>query len=704
MDSKPRFAWSLNKNPLFLLALVPLAILGACDSVGFRPPFEITEIREPCDNYQALRQPFFGETHVHTSYSFDAYVFSNWNDPNAAYQFAKGQPLLLPDVFAVSGEPQTRTAQINKALDFTAVTDHSELFGEMQICTRSAAGTPGFDSIACQQMQTEQPVPGPGNPVNPTAVAALWSILPILLPDSAAPLPFCEDPEVDCPSAAVSIWEEEQQAAEANYDRSSACSFTTFVAYEYTAQPQFDNLHRNVIFRNANVVASPISNVETGGPFPPVLWQMLQERCLDAHTGCDVLTIPHNANLSGSSPEDPAGRMFPDPKDHNEAITRRAFEPLVEILQHKAGSECRFDRLANQGVQTVDELCTFEQSPKDVLNPAAPSVPIDEFPTRNMVRNALKDGMALAPQFGGVNPFKYGIIGSTDSHNSTPGNTAEKTWPGHVGTNDAPKARLISGINLNPGGLAVVWAEENSRDSIFSAMRRKETYGTSGTRPIVRFFGGWDYDTTPNVLCGKPDRVALGYAQGVPMGSDLPKRKGSANPRFLLAALKDSGSESLPGTPLQRIQIIKGWVDGAGQTHEKVVDVVGNTTLNGNELNTNNCEPNLNAGFNELCSVYEDTEFDPSQPAFYYARILEDPTCRWSTYACKTAGVDPFLSESECMVKAADANAQAVADGEIEPGDTPFDNCCLNETNDAFLSRTIQERAWTSPIWYEPKS
>jgi len=144
--------------------------------------------------------------------------------------------------------------------------------------------------------------------------------------------------------------------------------------------------------------------------------------------------------------------------------------------------------------------------------------------------------------------------------------------------------------------------------------------------------------------------------------------------------------------------------DGAGQTHEKVVDVVGNTTLNGNELNTNNCEPNLNAGFNELCSVYEDTEFDPSQPAFYYARILEDPTCRWSTYACKTAGVDPFLSESECMVKAADANAQAVADGEIEPGDTPFDNCCLNETNDAFLSRTIQERAWTSPIWYEPKS
>ncbi|MCE9625838.1 MAG: DUF3604 domain-containing protein [Deltaproteobacteria bacterium] len=681
-----------------------LAGFCGCGSGSLRPPFQITEVRQPCDNYQALRQPFFGETHVHTSYSFDAYVFSNRNDPNTAYQFAKGQPVPLPDVFAVGGTPQTRTAQINKPLDFTAVTDHSELFGEMQICTRSDPSTPGFNSLACRQMQTEQPNPAPGNPVDPLTVAGLWSLLPILLPDSAVPMPFCADPNVDCKSAAVSIWQEEQNAAEAAYDRSSACSFTSFVAYEYTAQPEYDNLHRNVIFRNANTVATPISNVETGGPFPPVLWDMLQKQCLDAGTGCDVLTIPHNANLSGSSEADPAGRMFPDPKDSREAANRRAFEPLVEILQHKAGSECRFDRLANQGVQTVDELCTFEQSPKDVLNPSAPSVPIDEFPTRNMLRNALKDGMALAPKFGGINPFKYGIVGSTDSHNGTPGNTAEPNWPGHAGTDDAPYARLISGVNRNPGGLAVVWAEENSRDAIFSAMRRKETYGTSGTRPIVRFFGGWNYDVTPEALCGNPNRVAVGYASGVPMGSDLPKRKGNANPRFLVAALKDSGSPSLAGTPLQRIQIIKGWVDSSGQTHEKVMDVAGTSSTSGNELNTDTCEPNYDAGFNELCSVFEDTEFDPSQPAFYYARVLENPTCRWSTYACKAAGVDPFLSEAQCTAKAAAANAQALADGEIEAGDAPFDNCCLNETNDSFLSRTIQERAWTSPIWYEPKS
>jgi hypothetical protein len=689
-----------------LIGLGGLLIVSSFGCGGTNPsvlPFQVTEAREPCDNYQPLRQPFFGETHVHTSFSFDSYVFSNRNDPNAAYLFAKGQAVPLPDVFAVSGAPQSRTTQINAPLDFTAVTDHSELFGEMQICTRSASTTPGYDSIACQQMQTEQPVPGSGD-VDPLTVAGIWSLNTLLRNDGAGPLPFCNDPNVDCDSAAVSVWQEIQDAAETHYDRSSACSFTTFVAYEYTAQPDYDNLHRNVIFRNTNVVQAAISNVETGGPFIPVLWNMLQEQCLDAGTGCDVLTIPHNANLSGSTEADPAGRMFPDPQNTAEAQTRRKFEPLVEILQHKAGSECRFDRLTQTGVQTVDELCSFEQSPKAVLNPNAPSVPISEFPTRNMLRNALKDGMALAPRYGGVNPFKYGIIGATDSHNGTPSNTAEPTWPGHAGTDDAPYARLIDGISRNPGGLAVVWAEENSRDSIFTAMRRKETYGTSGTRPIVRFFGSWDYTTRPGILCNDPNQIALAYRAGVPMGSDLPKRSGTGNqnPRFFVSALKDSGSPSLAGTPLQRIQVIKGWVDAAGQTHETVYDVAGNSTLTGNELNTDTCAVNQNVGFGELCTVWEDTTFDPALPAFYYVRVLEDPTCRWSTYACKAAGVDPFLSASDCAAAADVANAAAVADGEISSGDTPFNNCCLNETNDSFLARTIQERAWTSPIWYNP--
>ncbi|MFO1519642.1 MAG: DUF3604 domain-containing protein [bacterium] len=320
---------------LFFFLVSPFFV-SACNHSS-SPPFTVTEQREACSNYQPLRQPFFGETHVHTSFSFDAYVLSTRNDPFAAYRFAKGEAVPLPGPLAVGGEPQSRVAQINKPLDFTAVTDHAELFGEMQICTRSAAGTPGSNSLACQQMLTEQPNPGPGGEVDPLTVAGIWALNPTLRPDGAGHLPFCAAPGVDCDGAAVSIWQTVQEAAEANYDRSSACNFTTFVAYEYTPQPQFDNLHRNVIFRNDRVAKAPISNIETGGPFPPVLWQMLTDQCLNAGNGCDVLTIPHNANLR-LYPEDPAGRMFPDPKDQNEAKTRAAFEPLVEILQHKAGS------------------------------------------------------------------------------------------------------------------------------------------------------------------------------------------------------------------------------------------------------------------------------------------------------------------------------------------------------------------------------
>lgn len=683
-----------------LTVLLPILLMG-CSSGGPIPPFEITEIREPCDNYQVLRQPFFGETHVHTSYSFDAYVFSNRNDPDAAYRFAKGEAVPLPDVLAVGGVPQTRSTQLDRPLDFTAITDHAELFGEVQICTRSAPDTPGYDALLCEQIRTEKLTSG--GEVNPTAVAGLWAVNPILRPDGAGPLPFCNAPGVDCGGASVSTWLDIQAAAEAHYDRSSACNFTTFVAYEYTSQPEFDNLHRNVIFRNDRVVAAPISNIETEGPNPPKLWDLLQTQCLDVATGCDVLTIPHNANLSGSTPEDPAGRMFPDPRNADEARQRAAFEPLTEILQHKGGSECRYDRLAQQGVQTVDELCTFEQLPRDVLDPSAPAVPIDQYPPRNMVRNALKDGMALAPKYGGVNPFKYGLVGSTDSHNGTPGNTAEMSWPGHAGTDDAPFARQLNNNRLNPGGLAVVWAEENSRDAIFSAMRRKETYGTSGTRPVVRFFGGWDYDTKPGRLCSQPEFVATGYAQGVPMGSDLPQSSGKHSPRFLVAAMKDPGSERMLGTPLQRIQIVKGWVDAQGQTQERVYDVAGNSALQGDELDTATCQVNPEAGFGELCAVWEDPDFDAALPAFYYARILENPTCRWSTFACRGGGVDPFAPQAECLAQAAAADAQALAEGQLQAGETPFNNCCMNEENDAFMSRTIQERAWTSPIWYEAK-
>ena len=667
--------------------LLLLALPGAANASHQQAPFQRTEARKTCNSYHPLRQPFFGETHLHTSYSFDAYVFSVRNDPYAAYAFAKGAPVTLPDASAVAGQPQTRTAQLTRPLDFAAVTDHSELFGEMQVCTRSPPGSPGRNAIECRQMRTGEIRPGVSDPND---VVGVWALNTLLRPNGAGPLqPLCSRPGVDCELSAVSIWKSIQAAAEANYDRSPDCKFTTFIGYEYTAQPQYANMHRNVIFRNDKVIATPISNITTHGPHPTVLWEKLRQNCLVGMPGCDVLTIPHNANVSG-------GMMFPDPANAAEARDRAFFEPLTEIIQHKGASECRWDRIAGMGVQTTDELCTFEQLLTDTLNTSAPAVPIDEFPTRNFVRNVLKDGLALAPKYGGTNPFKYGLIGSTDSHNGDPGNTVESTFQGHGGVEDAPVAPLIDHFRTGPGGLAVVWAEENSRDSIFAAMRRKEAYGTSGTRPIVRFFGGWDYKVEDHPLCRQRDQIKVAYAEGVPMGGDLPPRKGRKNPRFLVAAIKDPESASL-----QRIQIIKGWVGADGKTHERVIGVAGSLTSRPSGVDTKTCKP-LSGGFKGLCTVWEDKSFDPKQSAFYYARVLENATCRWSTMQCKAAGVDPFASPRSCQWQAKIANAKALAKGEIVSGDTPFDNCCLTESNDPFLERTIQERAWTSPIWYTP--
>jgi len=687
-----------------ILALCSATALVAADGVRAESdlPFKRTEIREDCDSHEALRQPFFGETHLHTSFSFDAYTLSVRNDPNAAYEFAKGGTVMLPDASARAGKPQTRTAQLLKPLDFAAVTDHSELLGPMEICTRSPKGTTGRGSIQCRQMRTGEIDPGDPTSFNPEGVSGLWAANPLLRPNGSGPLlPLCKT--ADCKTAEVSLWQEIQQAAEDHYDRTSACSFTTFVGYEYTAQPLLSNLHRNVIFRNADVPLAPVSNITTGGPFPTVLWEKLRRRCIDRKgSDCDVLTIPHNANLAG-------GLMFPDPASPEEAAERAFFEPLTEIYQHKAASECRYDRQAQAGVETNDSLCTFEQVLGSILGPQSDPPDIYQYPPRNMVRNALKDGMALAPDLEGVNPFKYGLIGSTDSHNGDPGNTVEKDFQGHGGTIDAPVVPLIENFRLGPGGLAVVWAEENSRDSIFSAMRRKETYGTSGTRPVVRFFGGWDYDAG---LCENPDRVAVGYDDGVPMGGDLPDMTaGSGRPRFLAAALRDPDSAKL-----ERIQIVKGWVDAGGQTHERVYDVAGKARDYTKRYLKGVCEAEVTSGNadqttrtaladrgrNELCTVWKDPGFNAYLPAFYYARVLETPTCRWSTRVCLAADVNPFARPKRCRAQAARANANAANNGEIALGEVPFNSCCLTEQNDPFIERTIQERAWTSPVWYAP--
>jgi hypothetical protein len=322
-------------------------------------------------------------------------------------------------------------------------------------------------------------------------------------------------------------------------------------------------------------------------------------------------------------------------------------------------------------------------------------VPLDEYGLRNMARNVLKDGLALE-QKTGTNPFKFGFVGSTDTHSATPGGVEEDNYVGHLGRRDSGYRNVQDHFYDNPGGLAVVWAEENSRDSIFEGMRRRETYATSGTRPIVRFFGGWEL--APD-LCGSPDLVEQGYAHGVPMGGDLRARPAASDapPAFLVTAMKDPGSSRSQGTDLQRIQIIKGWVDAGGSTHEKVFDVAGDAE-NGAGVNPDTCEP-IGPGFTDLCTVWKDPDFDASELAFYYVRVLENPTCRWTTLQCQAVGVNPF--SEKCSEQAATASAAVRERGGV--GEV-YGACCTDPASEPFYTPVIQERAWTSPIWFTPEA
>jgi len=674
-DRVDRRSRSAATVALLLLTLVAGPTIG----------FERTEERPDCASRNALRQPFFGDLHVHSSFSFDSWTSGQRNDPFAALAFARGEAIQLPDL---DGEQSVRM-QLRRPLDFASITDHSELLGEMNLCTAYGSRSWAWWTPRCVVTRNE-------SFILQLLSASYWvNFIGNDTRDEDRSYVCRWFPE-SCRDAEREFWGELQRAAEESYDRTPACRFTSFVGYEYTDTDNYDNLHRNVIFRNDRVTERPISAVDTGVRNFPELWRRLRAECIEGGEGCDVISIPHNSNLAG-------GLMFPDPRDEQEARERLFFEPVVELIQHKAASECRFDRLAGRGVDTADELCTFEQNRTDNLHSLAifqgevqtetgRPVSIDDFARRNMVRNALKDGLALG-QTSGINPFQMGFIGSTDTHNAIPGATEEDDYVGHLGRRDSDFRNVQDHFQDNPGGLAVVWAEENSRDAIFAGMRRKETYATSGTRPIVRFFGGWDY---AGDLCEAARPAATGYAGGVAMGGRLGARPENAAPRFLVSALKDPGSPNHPGTDLQRVQIVKGWIEADGSTHEAVYEVAGQVESEA-WVDPVSCEP-TGAGSASLCQVWEDPDFDASRPAFWYQRVLENPTCRWSTRQCLAAGVSPF--SDRCDDQAAAANEAARERG--AKGDV-FDECCITESEQPFLSPVIQERAWTSPIWYQPE-
>jgi hypothetical protein len=350
------------------------------------------------------------------------------------------------------------------------------------------------------------------------------------------------------------------------------------------------------------------------------------------------------------------------------AAEREAMEPLLEIFQHKGDSECQPD--ANTG----DELCSFEQLP--YANLAGSSMDLRlPAPPQDFARNALGRGLYYQSTLG-FNPFHYGFIASTDTHLGTPGAVREAGFPGHGGAGVNNADRMPPGlpdiVYFNPGGLAVLWAEENSREALFLAMRRREAYGTSGPRIILRFFGGYGF---ADAMCEAHDYAAQGYDGGVPMGGDLvaPPEPG-ALPTFTVQALRDAGVPGAEGTPLQRAQIIKGWLEG-DELQVEVHDVAGDPD-NGATVDLATCE-RQGDGFDTLCAVWTDVDFDPAQHAFYYARVVENPTCRWATLQCNAAGVD-------CD------DPDTVTEG--------LEGCCLDD-----WERTIQERAWSSPIWFVPQ-
>lgn len=574
----------------------------------------------------ADRDAYFGELHLHASYSLDAYGFGTRLTPDGAYRFAQGEEVGLP------GGGKTK---ITVPLDFAAVTEHSEWLGEINMITDE--NHPKYADEFAEQARS-----GDENFFK-TILAAENS--------GNRPADFSGKDGQYARAALKTVWQDIVETTERHYRPGK---FTTLHAFEWTAAPNANNLHRNVIFRGGReaVPSQPTSWFESRTV--EELWDWMEQ----AGGGeANVLAIPHNANMSGGEMFKPA---YSDGREIDKAYgTRRAnSEPLMEIIQAKGASE------SHPKFSPNDEFINFELVP--LVNFVGPV----ENSRYMWMRQGLKDGLKYERELG-VNPFKYGVVAGTDQHNGLMGDTDEFDFNGSHGFGDSePQKRLTANmevfdlVSLNPGGLTGVWADANTRGHIWDALKRRETFGTSGVRMRVRFFGGFDF--TPE---SAKDRnfATLGYEKGVPMGQDLRAAPADKSPTFIVWATKDTLSGNL-----DRIQIIKGWEDAAGELYEKVYNVVwsGDRKLDnegklapvGNTVNIATFEYENTIGAAELSGFWEDPEFDASQRAFYYVRALEIPTPRYSSLD-------------------AVRNRLPMADG---------------------VPTTIQERAWTSPIWYSP--
>ncbi len=555
-----------------------------------------------------LRNVYFGDLHVHSSLSFDSYIFGNRFDVDQSYRFAKGEA-----VENLAGE----TTQLTVPLDFAAITDHAEGFGLGQQCAASDA------SAAIRNLCDRMEQPG--------------IKLFLELRKSGVQRPPVSLISGDAEQAektrlyAEQAWASIVATAEAH---NTPGEFTTFAAYEYSPPlPDSGKIHRNVIFRSSDVPGSAVSAFDALTEID--LWKRLSTGCTQP---CEFLTIPHNPNKTW-------GLAFAGQTIDGDAYTiddwglRDRYEPLVEMYQIKGNSECAI------GFGTTDEECAFEQFlPRCAEDQVTGCI----FPT-SMVRDGLKKGLALEDELG-FNPLEFGMIGSTDSHNSTPGDTEEWDYRGVSGFSSASAKRRLSpgrsgeyaNLKRNPGGLAAIWAPENTRDALFQAMQRKEVYATSGTRIQLRFFASFAYDED---LATRLDAIEIAYSDGVPMGGRLsPPIEGA--PRFLIWTGRDPLS-----APLDKVQIIKGWTEG-GEMNEIVLDVLcsedrpidpetGRCAATTASVDLSNCQIEPGRGAGELKTMWTDTDYQPGQNAFYYVRVLQNPTCRWSTYDALRLGREP---------------------------------------------------------------
>lgn len=577
-------------------------------------------------NTNPLRDAYFGNLHVHTAWSFDGYTNGAITTPDSAYRWAKGE--------AISGGEGMPDMRILHPLDWYAVSEHSEYIGVLPLMEDE---TSPF---------SQHPLAADITGDDPDAAFAAYGVLSDTIYEHN-PDEVLNDPEIR-----RTVWSEIVEIADAHYQPGR---FTTFPAFEWTSAPDWRNLHRVVLFRDSdNLPDMAISAMDTD--VPTKFWEWMD---LQRENGAQLLAVPHNGNASDGMMF-PVGKAYGDVSvDADYAAARMRNEPLYELTQIKGTSE------VYPVMNPNDEFADFEIWDYTLSPDAVPP----EHKLGGYAREAIIRGMKYQ-QEGRGNPFKYGFIGDSDTHNAA-ASIEEDNYTGKFGFELDPRHRLEGppGVpktaieqvrRFSSGGVAGVWAESNTREAIFDALHRKETFATSGPRLRVRFFGSFDYAES---LMDGADWLQAAYDGGVPMGGDLPAAPEDGAPTFLIAAMKEAD-----GANLDRIQIVKGWVED-GEQMERIYDVAlsGDRTDGsepvGNTVDVAKASYTNDIGAAKLMATWRDPDFDPAVPALYYARVLQIPTPRWSTYDAATLGVD-------------------VPEG---------------------LPTSIQERAWTSPIWYTPQ-